>query len=234
MLAEEMLFILISDLEKEFKLAPTGASIYWRSTHYRDVSHDQMENMINKLVYEYKALQFAKEWEYHAFIDKPFGSCEVRKTDKFDEIYQKLAADYKMAKDIINQNEQKKENKPALWLDYTKDRKLIINDIFLLASTRNDSINDRMLRFLIEHPNKTYSRKELEDEGVLRAEKKEDKDFYVILDDIGMKGDLKKAFFSKELSKSSICLTNPVTQDDLKEKGIDSIDLRTLNKTKKA
>ena len=230
MLAEEILFILISDLEKEFKLAPTGGAIGWNSNHYSDISQAQMKNMINKFVYEYEALQFARKWEFLSFKEKAFSTCEIKKTEKFDDTYQKLAADYKRAKDATNRGEQNTESKPALKLDYTEDRKLMINGIFLLSNPRYNSINDRMLRFLIEHPNKTYSRKDLEKEGVLKVEAKEDKDFYVFLDDIGMKGDLKKAFFSKGITKNSICLTNPVTQDDLRENGIDSIDLRTIKK----
>lgn len=234
MLAEEMLFILISDLEKEFKLAPTGDSISWSSTHYTNVSQAQMKNMINKLVYEHKGLQFEKEWEFHAFTEKPFSSCEIKKTDNFDATYMKLHEDYQKAMAVKNNCKNNEENQKLLELSYTGDRKLLLNDMFLIANPRYDSINDRMLRFLIKHPNQTYSRKELEEEKVLRVEDNEDKDFHIILDDIGMKGDLKKAFFSTEMSRDSICLTNPVNKNQLKELGIDSIDLRTLNKTKKS
>lgn len=141
-----------------------------------------------------------------------------------------LYQNYKKVQQMKSENDQSSD---ILKLDYTNDRKLLLNNIFLLAQTRYDSINDRMLRFLINHPNITYSRKDLENEGVLNIQANEDKDFYIFLDDIGMRGDLKKAFFSTELSKDSICLTNPFNKNQLRVKGVDFIDLRKLNKSNK-
>ena len=232
MLAEEMLFYTISQLDKEFKLAPAGSEITWYSTYFSDVPQRQMENIINKFVKEYGAIEFVKPWEFYRSFNgsTSYSYCKIRKTDNFDEVYLKLTNEYNRVQNLSKKNDDNNKDKTVLKLSYTDDRKLIINGIFLLSNPRYNSINDRMLRFLIEHPNKTYSRKDLEKEGVLKVEAKEDKDFYVFLDDIGMKGDLKKAFFSKGITKNSICLTNPVTQDDLRENGIDSIDLRTIKK----
>lgn len=79
MLAEELLFVLISELEKEFKLAPTGDCITWRSNYNPNTLPAQMENMTNKLVYEYQALQFERKWE---FILSGIASCSFCKIKK--------------------------------------------------------------------------------------------------------------------------------------------------------
>lgn len=229
MLVEEMLFAVISDLSKEFDLAPKGKAITWFSTHYSDVKQGQMENIIEKFVYEYNALEFEKPWK---FVLQPAGKsysyCEVKKTDAFNDVYIRLSEENRKVKEFIKKEELKSTISSRFALSYTNDRKLLVNGIFLLAEPRYGSINDKMLRFLTEHPNKVYSRKELEDENVLEKGGKEDKSFYTFLDDINVKGDLRKVFFSCGLSKDSICLTNPVDDEKLKENRISYVDLRSL------
>jgi len=123
------------------------------------------------------------------------------------------------------------EPDPAvLWLNMDKRGRLILNDLFLLTQTRADSINQRMLMFLIDHPNQTFTRHELEQQGVLRPDKNEDKDFFVVLDDIKIKGDMRTLFFGTDLTKHTIHLHNPVRESDFNAIGLSHINLGQLIK----
>ena len=89
-----------------------------------------------------------------------------------------------------------------------------------------------MISFLIENSNHIFERAELEEKKILRVEENENKDFHVILADIGKRGDLKKLFFGKGLTKNTICLTNPVYQEDFDRVGIKYIDFKNFIRQK--
>lgn len=225
MLAEEVLFAVILNLDRAFKLAPEGKPITWSSSRSPDIPQGEMQSVIEKFVCDYKAIEFVVPWTFYRSFNgsTSYHWCKIRKTSNFDEVYVEISKAYKRLQGI---KDGLSKSLDVLKLDYTSDRKLLVNGIFLLAEPRYGSINDKLLRFLTEHPNTVYSRKELEDENVL--EEKEDKSFYTFLDDINVKGDLKKVFFSEGLSKDSICLTNPVDDKKLKENRISYVDLRSL------
>ena len=57
MLAEKVLFAVILNLDRAFKLAPEGKSITWSANRASDIPEGEMRSVIEKFVCDYKALQ---------------------------------------------------------------------------------------------------------------------------------------------------------------------------------
>jgi len=127
-------------------------------------------------------------------------------------------------------------------LIYTPHRELIVHFMqddrkITLCNPRYNSTNDRLLKYIIDNPNKTLSRVELENtpcndedyqwnsnigKSSLRTKptvlKSNDKNFTRVLEDIKMTKKLKAVFFGKDFSpEQSIHLTNPVTKKNILE-----------------
>jgi hypothetical protein len=143
---------------------------------------------------------------------------------------------------IKQEMEEKEKNKPLIWLEYNSYQEVILNGIFYIHKCQGGQMNDRLLRFLFENPNQTFSREELFEKNVLknksneemRSISKETKSFYQFPEDIGISGDLKKLFFGKNLSENTICLTNPINQENINEAKVGHIEifLKTDKKSK--
>jgi hypothetical protein len=98
------------------------------------------------------------------------------------------------------------------------------------------SFNHNLLKFLLENPNRTWTRKQLNENGKLKTDavqsidKKGDKDFYIFLCDINVKGKnsyskIGDLFFSKDLNKNSIHLKNPIWSElDFEEVGLRAME----------
>ena len=214
---QEKLFYIANILNSKFEIAPINEAIIFKYECLQDVSSLDCHYMLKKLAQNYDVIKIIKEEEDFA---------RVSKTDNFNARFLlELGKEFKALHNITAD-----KNAPLLSLSYNNKRQLLLNDIFLLTTTRNNSINDRLLSYLIKNPNKTVSRQELEAKDVLRVDKDEDKDFYVFLNDVNIKDDLKKLFFEKDLSKHNLNLKNPVYKEDLEKQDMGYIDLKKLFK----
>ena len=185
---QEKLFYIANILNSKFEIAPINEAIIFKYECLQDVSSLDCHYMLKKLAQNYDVIKIIKEEEDFA---------RVSKTDNFNARFLlELGKEFKALHNITAD-----KNAPLLSLSYNNKRHLLLNDIFLLTKTRNNSINDRLLSYLIKNPNETVSRQELEAEGVLIVDKDEDKDFYVFLNDVNIRNDLRKLFFGKDLSK---------------------------------
>ena len=125
----------------------------------------------------------------------------------------------------------------VLWLTYSKECKILLNDIILIHSCQHNSMNDRIMRFLTnpENDSKTFNREDLFEAGILknkvskndsiRSQFKETKSLFSFLDDICIKGDLRKAFFPV-VSTNVIQFRNNITQSILDRLNIAYIDAK--------
>lgn len=220
MSAEEVIFEVMKNLKRSFDLAAPNTPIRCNDRMFSDLRPADTKNIINKLVEEYNAIKFVTPWK--SALDSPFIItltdilvCEIQKTENFDSVFNQLS-----------KTKWQSPSTQVLKLTYTKTQQLLLNDYFLIAELRYDSINDRIIKFLIEHPNTTFTRRELEANKVLRIEKKEDKDFFVVLDDLNISNDLRSLFFNTDLSRNSIHLRNPIYQSDLDKLGMTIVDIR--------
>lgn len=57
-------------------------------------------------------------------------------------------------KDVVLEAESSKE---VLWLEYTAHQEVILNGIFILHGCQVGSMNDRLLRNLIQNPNRSFT-----------------------------------------------------------------------------
>lgn len=217
MSALEKIFKILSIIKEHKDIAPTDMPFEISIVRFifTGLDESERETIFDKLVQDFKVLS---DWKMET---GPIGGTKIlayyfMPTRKFDSFYE----EFKDKNIHLTQN-----NNPMLWLTYTNTRELLLNDIFLITTTRYNSINDKLLSYLSQHPNKTVQRKELEEQKVLDKDKKEDKDFYVFLEDIKITGDLRKLFFGQDLSKHSLHLRNPIPMEVLKEHGIKHINL---------
>lgn len=106
------------------------------------------------------------------------------------------------------------------WLDYSeKNRKLILNDCFVIAKTNLNSANDNFLSYIFQNQNREISLAEVQEKG--KAEIK--RDFHKVLDDLNFRGAVKKLFF--DVSKTTITFHNPVSKKQVQEASIELIQL---------
>lgn len=107
-------------------------------------------------------------------------------------------------------------------VSYSKNREIILNGLLVLGQPRLNGENDQVFSYLMNNPNITVTKKQIE-EG---KSAKITKDFHKIIENLGFRGDLAKVFFSA--SKNTIRFNNPISNSDLSEM---RITLLRLNKT---
>jgi len=94
---------------------------------------------------------------------------------------------------------------------------IIINDIVILSKLRFDGENEKVFEYLLKHPNKRITKKELERKIGVDIHK----DFHKIADNLGFKRDLRKIFFN--IKKDKILLRDCITESDLVKLGIERL-----------
>lgn len=90
-----------------------------------------------------------------------------------------------------------------------KGNEIFINGFFF-SETKTAGGNHPLIKFLLDHPNKSFSARVLKGNGILVD------DLYKFLQHIRFTGVLGKIFF-KIVSNTKIMLRNPVTKQDLQE-----------------
>lgn len=89
-----------------------------------------------------------------------------------------------------------------------KSREILVNNL-LLAKPDFGSENEMVFGYIYQHPNERLNKTQIEQQLNISI----GKSFHKIVENLGFKGDLRKAFF--DLSKTYIRFRNPVTKKDL-------------------
>lgn len=118
--------------------------------------------------------------------------------------------------------ERETRKSPLLWLTYS-DKKLMLNNIFLIHTTNMGSSNGKVLFYLMHHSNQIVTRDEMKKNGCLAAG--ESKDFHSFLNDIKMKGWMKALFFPKDISHDTLYFRNPIYREDIESGEVKIVDL---------
>jgi hypothetical protein len=126
-----------------------------------------------------------------------------------------------LLKQLVEQQRQqdKNDNKAVLKITYTSSRQIMLNGVFQLARPTLNGTNDLVFNHLYQNPGKSFSKHQLEE----ATGQKISKTLHKIVENLGFKGDLAKAFFS--VSKNNIVFRNPITRDELNDMGLGSIKL---------
>lgn len=93
-------------------------------------------------------------------------------------------------------------NSKNLVIDYTADRRVLLNDTIILSKPDFDSNNDKVFSLLFKDPGKEFTIKEIND-----VVKSSSTDLNKIVEQLGFTGKLRQAFFS--VSKNKIVFHNP-------------------------
>lgn len=136
------------------------------------------------------------------------------------------AEQVRLLRQLVNQQEAAKQtlgSGQAVSITYTKSRQVLLNDMFQLSRPTLNGENDLVFNYLYQHPNQSHTKKQLEAELSNHI----NKPLHKIVENLGFKGDLAKAFFS--VSKDSIVFRNPITADELSQMGLSIIRLNKSN-----
>jgi hypothetical protein len=125
-----------------------------------------------------------------------------------------------LLKQLVEQ--QKKEDasskdKAVLTITYTNSRQVVLNGVFQLSKPTLNGVNDLVFSYLYENPGKSFSKQQLE----TVIGQKISKTLHKIVENLGFKSDLARAFFS--VSKNDISFRNPITRDELNDMGLGNI-----------
>jgi hypothetical protein len=169
----------------------------------------------------------------HNATDQTWGRYLVRLLPDFDKFQAKLDKDdeyleFSGRKPNTNDVLSISKDLPSdtmLQITYTKSRQVLLNNMFQLAQPTFNGENDQVFSFLIQNPNKSFTKKQLEETLNIKITKP----FHKIVENLGFKGDLVRIFFS--ISKNNISFNNPVSQEHLEQMGIGKIRLNKTNST---
>lgn len=197
--------------------------------------NEYCQNRLNSLIYlkEKGAIadfsQNAQNWDTTVTVSLILS--------KFDDFYKTMMAEYvKHNKAIPAQLQDKKidskataqiqqdQSKIIYKITFTTAREILLNG-FQIAKPDFDSENEVVFSFLFKHPNKRHTLKDIE----TATGRKLTKTLHKVIENLGFTGDIKKVFI--DVNKDSVCLRNPITQDDLDKLGIKQIKFNIKAKT---
>lgn len=223
------IFAVLYAIKSASELAPKGQSIliHPKSEWLKGIHIIELDNIFLKLEKDYKVIQILKISElsprFKSFLDIEFEkstrefdeSYEIKISKKIDTYYEALKnevgerTNQKPKSQTITNKEKTVEN--ALWITYSdKTREILLNNLFILSKPNFNSTNDLVFSYLYRNPNKIVTKKELEREATNSPITKR---LHDIVQELGFKKDLNKAFFS--VSKTQMTFRNPLTEQDL-------------------
>lgn len=201
---------------------------YAKSIYNNTQKQGELMQAINLPTPEYEddKKDFIDEFSF-IFDDKEFVVEEVLNNEASYRIKSENLIIQEMQKIDVNK-------KPILQLTYKyltyRKHQLFLNGR-LICNCNTGSGNDNLLKFLIDNPNKTWTRAELQKVNALTTNTAQNssnytKSFYTFLMDIKVSGkngysNIGKLFFGTDISKNSIHLKNPIYEEDLIEFNID-------------
>lgn len=100
-------------------------------------------------------------------------------------------------------------------LSYSIDNKILLNKEVLISKPQFGNENDIVFRHLIEHPNQSFTRQQINE----ATGRKIGKDFHKIVENLKFKGELRRLFFN--VSENSILLRNPINKKTIADLKID-------------
>lgn len=111
-------------------------------------------------------------------------------------------------------------NNKKYWIDWTKNRDVILNDKYVINTMQLDRVSDCWFDYIFNNPNKKITLQEISK----AASSKCSGGFNKFLNNIKFKGQLRKLFFKQ--GKTGIIFHNPITEEEFeKRKEIDTIEL---------
>lgn len=143
-------------------------------------------------------------------------------------VFKMYEGQYKNAsRDYIQTDKPEKEIvDPVYEIKYSRNGRDITINNFVIARPQSFNENESAFFYIYKHPNQRILKKQIEAFVEQDLGKKLTKTIPKIIENLGFKGDFKRAFFD-DVSVNGIYLRNPVKKADLNQKGIKYLDIHT-------
>ena len=232
MTAKEKLCWMVHKIADLLEITPEGHPVKIRGRQ-----HVEGTAILNKLMCDYEVINLLEipkmipSWVEppHYLVEVydtfPAFHAKLKKTPTYKSMLKKLEL-WMLATSTSSEQPEPEKEQPlpqegdVVYSLSFNGQYLLINNAFILARTDFDSENELVISFLIGNPNKRFAREQIQKELSTREGREVliKKPFHKIAENLGFKGDFLKAFL--DVSKTTICLKNPVTRKDLDSVGI--------------
>ncbi len=235
----EKILIVLDKINDAKEISPKNARIHlnYFNDFEDELSKREVDNILKKLEKDEKIIS---DYKHERGIEYGTNApiCEYYFyviSDKFNNYYNNLKKVIDINKEsnshYISQrlnNKRKDIVYEITYNDHTNE--ITINDRFILTTPQDDSENKYFFKYVYENPNKYIRLKNLKSEVKRSFKCSVDKRPHHIINDLGFKGDIHKAFF--KITQKTVFFRNPVTQEDLDKLGIRKLKIRSKS-TKK-
>jgi hypothetical protein len=184
-------------IEEQLEVTPSESNIFLHiDITLFSISLLELELILEKLKYDYGILNIIKTPNegVSSIFSRGFPYYELKvNKDKFKEYYAKWKQENPPTTYSQNDTVQ-----PSLSISYSEhNRKIIVNDFFILAHPDFTSENEQVFYYLYRHPNKLIKQQEIE-EDIFNGETLT-KNLSKIIENLNFKKELRKAFFDINL-----------------------------------
>lgn len=233
MTGKEKLYFLLDVIDDARVITPTGqpVKIHPLNDLNNNYTHIELEQLFAKLEQDEQILKVLKTLptfggglyrDLDPYLDPDDGCYHLEILVTFDKYFSKIQqeAEYqKFTGKSFPAEEVKTKSSSTYEVQYSnKTRKILING-FLLKQPRSFGDNEAIFSYLYENPNQDKSVKDITEGTGLDSIKSLNK----FVENIGFTGELRKVFF--KVSKGTIRFNNPITEEDLRELGIEYLKL---------
>jgi len=227
--SEEKYFLILNKINEKINISAKNTSIFLDFTDVisKEFTQDDAESIMSKLKIDEKAIndfEFlenfmrSNSFNYWCMVDLDY--------DKFMEYFKS----YNRKKSRHEECDSDFLSNKNIYCKLAYDelsREIFINN-FLLSTPHYESPNRHFFEHIYKNPNKEVSRKEILDENGECIKK----NIHAILNELGFRDDLKKAFFPVA-TKSYVHFRNPIFNKDLEDLHIKYLKFPTKKTTAK-
>ena len=190
------------------------------------ISANIIESLIKKLDSDFHVIKIVNSSPHPRLVgidtDYPLFEIEIVK-ENFHQFVQIIENKYKSKSKSDDCLKDRSNGHQELVIKYSEDsRKIILNDLFLIANPDFESENERVFYYLYQNPNKNVTKSEIEEN--FNGNKTLTKSFSKIVENLNFQKDLRKAFF--EISTDSIKFINPVSKERLEALNLQNIAIK--------
>ncbi|MFC1971190.1 hypothetical protein ACFLV0_04595 [Chloroflexota bacterium] len=120
--------------------------------------------------------------------------------------------------DIAEEKKLVPSREAEYFITFTQSREILLNNAYQIAKPDFDRENEQIFNYLYNHPNKKFTKENLERElGTTLV-----KTLHKIVENLGFSGPLRTAFFN--VSQDSIEFKSPVKSEDLLPSAVNKLN----------
>lgn len=156
---------------------------------------------------------FSKKSSSRGHEDEVYVNFELTEEDAVKRLNEMLRQKQKIVEKTKVDEEKKKDIK---YLVTYVGRKIILNNKYIIGSTRTESVNDRLFEYVFDNSENKITKEELK--SVANVVLPPTKQLRNVVYEIGFKDEVRKTFF--DCKKNFLVFHNHLTSNNLKERGV--------------